>query len=491
MGAASFTSFPMPKNLRTFLKDMRRDYPNEVVSVTKVVNPANYDVTAIVKQLGAQKKFPVLIFDQPLNIHGQLTDMKLVMSAENTQKKVQVALALPPEMDRSEMANECLRREAAKIGPMIVSREAAPVKEVVRKGAEVDLYELPLLRHHEMDGGPYIDISSVAKDRNSGVYNVSYHRMEVKDRNRTGFLMTLQHMWRIFRAYEDANEECPVATVIGHHPAYQMGACYGGPFEISEYEVIGGYLREPLRLTPSETWGERLLVPADAEIVVEGALLPGKRMVEGPFGEVNGYLGVQGFQQSAVYEVRAITRRRGAMHVSILTPEGDKPWMDLAREGAYLRRCREAVPGVQAVCTSGRHALLNVFISMKKLSEGDPGRAAAAAMTWDWCKNVFVFDEDIDVYNPTEILWALATRVQPHRQVSIIPEIMRASLIDPSSDSQRKTSVMIVDATRPLDRPFSPVSKCPDGALARIRLEDYVPGEVLQHIPTDRTTYWA
>ena len=228
------------------------------------------------------------------------------------------------------------------------------------------------------------------------------------------------------------DEECPVATVIGHHPAYQMGACYGGPFEISEYEIIGGYLQEPLRLTPSETWGERLLVPADAEIVIEGALLPGKRMVEGPFGEVNGYLGVQGFQQSAHYEVRAITRRRGAMHTSILTPEGDKPWMDLAREGAYLRRCREAVPSVQAVCASGRHALLNVFISMKKMSEGDPGRAAAAALTWDWAKNVFVFDEDIDVYNPTEILWALATRVQPHRQISIIPEIMRGSLIDPS-----------------------------------------------------------
>jgi UbiD family decarboxylase len=298
-------------------------------------------------------------------------------------------------------------------------------------------------------------------------------------------------MWRIFRCYEEANEECPVATVIGHHPAYQMGACYGGRFEISEYDIIGGYLQEPLRLTPSETWGERLLIPADAEIVIEGALLPGRRMVEGPFGEVNGYMGAQEFQQSAFYEVRALTHRRGAMHESIITPEGDKPWMDLAREGAYLRRCREAVPGVQAVCTSGRHALLNVFISMKKMSEGDPGRAAAAALTWDWAKNVFIFDDDIDVYNPTEILWALATRVQPHRQIMIVPEIMRGSLVDPSMTDARKTSVMIVDATRPLDRPFSPVSKCPDEAMRRIDLRDYVAGEVIERIPADLTTYWA
>ena len=128
--------------------------------------------------------------------------------------------------------------------------------------------------------------------------------------------------------------------------------------------------------------------------------------------------------------------------------------MDLAREGAYLRRAREAVPNVLAVCASGRHALLNVFISMKKMSEGDPGRAAAAVLTWDWCKNVFVFDEDINVYDPTEILWAIATRVQPHLQVSIIKEIMRGSLIDPSMVDARKTSAMIVDATKPLDRPF-------------------------------------
>ncbi len=228
------------KSLRTFIADMRRAYPSEVVSIAKTVNPLTYDVTAIVKQLGALKKFPVLVFEQPLNAHGSANDMKLVMSAENSQKKIQVALGIPAETDRAEMARECLRREAAKIGPVIVRKDAAPVKEIIQTGALVDLCELPLLRHHEMDGGPYIDMSSVARDRGSGVYNCSYHRMEIKDRNHTGFLMTLQHMWRIFRGYEEANEECPIATVIGHHPAYQMGACYGGPFEVSEYEIIGG-----------------------------------------------------------------------------------------------------------------------------------------------------------------------------------------------------------------------------------------------------------
>ena len=124
------------------------------------------------------------------------------------------------------------------------------------------------------------------------------------------------------------------------------------------------------------------------------------------------------------------------MHTSILTPEGDKPWMDLAREGAYLRRAREAVPNVLAVCTSGRHALLNVFISMKKLSEGDPGRAAAAVLTWDWCKNVFVFDEDINVYDPTEILWARRDP-GPAAPASVDHQRNHARQLDRSVDGRR------------------------------------------------------
>ena len=128
---------------------------------------------------------------------------------------------------------------------------------------------------------------------------------------------------------------------------------------------------------------------------------------------------------------------------------------------------------------------------MKKRSVGDPGRAEAAAGTFDHDLTVFVFDDDIDVYDPTDVLWAVATRVQPHRQVSIMPPLFRGNILDPSLEDEIKTSCRIIDATRPLDRPFSPVSKYPDEAMARIKLEDYVPGEILQHIPVARTTYWA
>lgn len=482
----------MPKSLRTFLEDCRSEIPNEIVHIAKEVDPAHYDVTAIIKHLGAQKKFPILVFEHPLNLHGQPSgDFKLVMNCEISQRKTQIALGVPKELSRAQMADVCLEREEHRILPTVVDKKQAPVKEVVKVGKDVDMFALPVMRHHYMDGGPYIVLSTITKDRKSGIYNCSYHRMEVKSKNMTALYASPRHLWKIFRDHEDNNLECPVATVLGHHPAYHMGACYSGPFEVSEYDVIGGYLQEPLRLTASETWGEDFLIPADAEIVIEGVLKPGKRIVEGPFGEAPGYLGPQRYTTCVEYHVRAINYRKGGMYQSVITPEGDKPWMDLPREGAYLRRCREAIPGVTAVCKFGRHAHYNVFIAMKKMSEGDPGRAAAAALTFDHTKNVFVFDDDIDVFNPTEILWALATRVQPHQQVSILKPLFRGNYLDPSLLDEIKTSGMIVDATRPLDRPFSPVSKCPEDAMERVKLEDYIPGEILQHIPIDRTTYWC
>jgi 2,5-furandicarboxylate decarboxylase 1 len=481
----------MAKDLRTFIADCQRELPGEVIHIKKEVNPANYDVTAIIKHLGAQKKFPIIIFDNPLNLNGKVGPIKLTMNCEISQGKTQIALGMAKDASRPKMAEKCLEMEEHRIPPSIVDKKQAPVKENIMVGKDVDLYQIPIMRHHEMDGGPYIVLSTITKDRKSGIYNCSYHRMEVKSKNSTALYASPRHLWKIYKDYEENNMEMPVATVLGHHPAYHMGACYSGPFEVSEYDVIGGYLGEPLRLVASETFGEDLLIPADAEIVIEGVLKPGKRVVEGPFGEAPGYLGPQRYTTCVDYEVRAINYRNGAMYQSVITPEGDKPWMDLPREGAYLRRCREAVPGVTAVCKQGRHAHYNVFISMNKMSEGDPGRAAAAALTFDHTKNVFVFDDDIDVFNPTDILWAVATRVQPHKQISILQPLFRGNFLDPSLLDEIKTSGMIVDATKPLDRPFSPVSKCPDEAMARIKLEEYVPGEVLQHIPMDRTTYWA
>jgi len=484
----------MPKSLRTFMEDVKNKLPGEFITITEEVNPADFEVTAIIKKLDELKKFPVILFENVLNLHGKRSEVRVLMNEAISQNKVQVSLDLPFTTDRVQIAEKCLELEERRVKPIVISQSDAPVNEVVQLGDDVDLYDLPILRHHYMDGGPYIVMPTVVKDKDSGIYNTSYHRMEIKNPKLTALYSSPRHLWKIFRDYEDRDEPCPAATVIGHHPAFNMGAAYKGPFSVDEYDIIGGYLNEPLRLVPSETFGKELLVPADAEIIVEGVLVPHERITEGPFGEAPGYQGPQRYDNSLKFEITAITRRKDAIHVSIITPEGDKPWMDMAREGAYLRRVREAVPTVKAVCKGGRHAHYNIFISMKKMAEGDPGRAAAAALTFDHTKNVFVFDEDIDVFNPTDILWALATRVQPYQQISIIKPILRGNMLDPSlqvTQEDIKTSGMIVDATRPFGKPYSPVTKCPDDVMKRIELKKFISEEVLNKIPLDRTSYWA
>ena len=249
----------MAKDLRTFIADCERQLPGEVIHITKEVNPANYDVTAIIKHLGAQKKFPIIIFDNPLNLNGKVGPIKLTMNCEISQGKTQIALGMPRKATRPQMAEKCLEMEEHRVPPTIISRKDAPIKQNTMVGDKVDLYQIPIMRHHEMDGGPYIVLSTITKDRKSGIYNLSYHRMEVKSKNSTALYASPRHLWKIFKDYEDNNMEMPVATVLGHHPAFHMGACYSGPFEVSEYDVIGGYMGEPLRLVASETFGDDLL----------------------------------------------------------------------------------------------------------------------------------------------------------------------------------------------------------------------------------------
>ena len=107
------------------------------------------------------------------------------MNCEISQGKTQIALGMPRSATRPQMAEKCLEMEEHRLQPTIVGKKDAPVKENTMVGKDVDLYQIPIMRHHEMDGGPYIVLSTITKDRKSGIYNLSYHRMEVKSKNST------------------------------------------------------------------------------------------------------------------------------------------------------------------------------------------------------------------------------------------------------------------------------------------------------------------
>src|SRR5215475_11572022 len=142
----------MPKSLRTFIEDCQRELPGEVIHITKEVDPANYDVTAIIKHLGAQKKFPIIIFDNPLNLNGKVGPIKLTMNCEISQGKTQIALGMPRNALRPEMAETCLEMEEHRITPTIVDKKNVSVNKTSMTGKKVHLYEMPIMRHHEMHG---------------------------------------------------------------------------------------------------------------------------------------------------------------------------------------------------------------------------------------------------------------------------------------------------------------------------------------------------
>src|SRR3954452_13982888 len=154
-------SWRMPKSLGTYLANLEQRLPGDLVIVDREVDPGNYDCTAIVKHLAALKKFPAVLFERARGLDGRVSDVRLLLSAESTQGKVQVALGMPPGTTRGEMGDECLQRESSPIPPTIVKADQAPVKEVVRRGEVASLFALPLMRHHDLDSGPYILMVSV------------------------------------------------------------------------------------------------------------------------------------------------------------------------------------------------------------------------------------------------------------------------------------------------------------------------------------------
>jgi UbiD family decarboxylase len=441
----------------------------EVVIVEEEVNPDTFDVTAVLRHLEIADRYPLVMFRRPLALNGTVSAFPLVTNIFASRERCAVALGLPPEQGHLALSLEYAVREAKRVQPVAVPVADAPVKEVVCRGDAADLRKFPVVRHHEMDLGPYIDMIPIMRDPVTGAYNACFQRTMYKGPRKLGLHMSPRHNWEIVRRNEEQNRPTPVAIVLGHHPAFSLGALNVAPFDTDDYEVIGAVMGEALRVTPSETWGEDFWVPADAEIVVEGEVLPKVREVEAPFGEFTGYYGPQ--RNRWVIDVKAITHRKDAFYQNIFTGHRDTAILgQIPKEGNLYNRIKAMVPTVRAVCLPisgcGR---FHCYISIDKKTDGESKQAALIALGQiDFLKTVVVVDSDIDPFNEEEVLWAVATRVQADDDVDIIKNV-KGNVLDPSLKGEILTAKMIVDATRPLDRPFAERIRVPDEALARTR----------------------
>jgi UbiD family decarboxylase len=470
-------------SLRRFVDALEGAEPREVVRVPRLVDPARYEVTAVLKHLENRGMFPLVRFDQTRNLHGDPSAFPLLSNIYASRERCARALGLPPSQAGMELSIEYARRLKAPRAPIRIEGHEAPVKDVVRRGDECDLRDFPIVRHHEMDPAPYLDMTPVMRHPD-GFYNVAFLRNMYKEPRKLGIHMSPRHNWQIFRAFESRGEATPVVVVASHHPAFYLGALNVEAFGTDDYAVIGGIAGTPLRLTPSETWGEAFLVPADAELVIEGEIPAGAREVEGPFGEFTGYYGPQ--RVRPVINVTAITHRRDAILQHTFVGHRDN-WVlgGIPKEGAVFNTIRGIVPTVRGVhfAPSGS-CRFNCYISIDKRVQGETKQAALAAFgAVDFVKNVIVVDADIDPFNEQEVMFAVATRTQAREAVDIIKNV-KGNTLDPSQMDDIMTDKLLIDATMPVGRAFPARVRVPEAALAAFPLEEYVDAATLASLPT-------
>jgi 2,5-furandicarboxylate decarboxylase 1 len=478
----------MPKDLRSYLDLLEKTLPHELLRIDKPVDPAGYGVTALLQQLEDRRLFPTVLFSNPLNLQGGASLFPVIANLYSSRQKLALAMGLSPDDWKQTLSLKYSAAEKDLKRPIALGSAEAPVKEVTKVGAEVNLDVFPIVRHHAMDPAPYIVMGVGFKDPAEGFTNFALQRMMYRGPRELGLQMAHRHSWELCRRYGDLGRKAPVVVVVSHHPAFYLGALNVQPLGIDDYHVIGGVMGEPVRLAPSETWGKEIMVPADADLVLEGEVQFDRMETEGPFGEFTRYSGPQ--KLGWVIDVTAVTHRKKAIYQDVFVGHREN-WLmgGLPKEGDVYLAVKEVVPTVQSVCFAVSGACrFNCYISIDKKREGEPRLAAFAALeTVDYVKNVIVVDADVDPYNEEAVMWAVATRTQADRDLEVLKDVV-SSRLDPSLNTQQLGAKVIIDATAPLDRPFEELIRIPQTALEQYPLFEYVDETRLKAIQqlTDR-----
>jgi 2,5-furandicarboxylate decarboxylase 1 len=453
----------MAKDLRGFIAALETQSPQDLVRIKKPISP-RYEISAILTHLEKSKRSPLLCFD---NVEG--SKASVVINAQASRRLMALALECKPE----DLARTFSERQSKPVPPMEV--KDAPVHEIILLGAEADLTKIPILTHYDVNAAPYITAGIVvAADPETGVRNTSYNRLMMAGKQELRIFMAIgRHLWTLHNKLERRNEPLPVAVVIGVHPLFSLGAQAFTPADQDEYAIIGAMMGEPLRLVKAKT--VPVLVPADAEMIIEGRILPDVRRVEGPFGEFTGHAVSQDKRQ--VIEVTAITHRKNYIFQDVHAGYTEHKLMGaVPREAALLKAVRQTVPTIKEVCmpVSG-NCRFHAYISISKRTPGQAKNAICAAFAADMLlKHVVVVDDDIDVFDEEQVLWAVSNRFQADRDLVVIANA-QGSELDPSAGPGGVNAKMGLDATKPLTG-FPPELRVPDEVMKRIRLEDFLPG---------------
>lgn len=454
----------MTSSFRGYLQALREQ--DELLEISTPVDLRN--IAALVSQ--SEK---ALLFNRPKGY-----SIPVVSGLLQSRNRLAVATGVP----YGEIQQKLQEAMANPIEPKQI--ESPPVKETILKGAEVDLYQLPVPIFSTLDGAPTITAAVViAEDPEHGM-NAGMYRLMLKSKDMTAIdIVTPNNLRGIAERALSTKSALPISISIGTHPHEMIASTFKAPLGTNELTFAGGLSGAPLRLASGTT----IPVPciADAEIVLEGEIIPeGWTQPEGPFGEFTRLVG--GMHYNPRVKIHALMHRNDPVYYALHMP-WENIWMSAPiYEAAAWRVLGEA--GVKATAihlTPGGCCHWHVVAAIRK-RPGDGKNAIAALLSIADIKHVVVTDEDIDIFDPVEVEWALATRVQADRDTVILSNA-RSKPLDPSLPPTKgipTTAKMGIDATIPEDVPRERYQRIAYFEQEKVLLENYIRAPETDESPT-------
>jgi len=440
-------------DLREFLKFLEEH--GELLKTKKPVD-VKFEISSYIRKTSDQRG-PALFFENVKNF-----DMPVVGGIFATRERAFLAL----ETSSQDYVHKFQNALDHLLAPKLVSN--APCKDVIYTGNDVDLTRLPIPIFSEKDPAPFITLGlSISRDPKSGGKNTSIYRLQLKGRNRLGIMA--QHLVRQLVEAESLGKGLPIAIAIGTDPVIPLATQWMAPYGTDEMALAGALRGQPVEVVKAETVD--LEVPATAEIVIEGNVLPNIREQEGPFGEVSGYYTPA--NPKPLIEVSAITHRKNPIYQAALTgmPTTENHILkQLPLEATFYWMLKKEFPGVTAVHfpAAGTVGMISV-IAMKQAYECEARNVIATMFGSRRNKITIVVDDDVDIYDMEKVLWAIATRTQADEDIVIFPRLV-ATAMDPSVRKFRVGSSLGIDATKPFGQPFPEMVTVP--GADRVSLDD-------------------
>lgn len=403
-------------------------------------------------------KVPALLFDE---VSGYRPGYRICVNLFSSLKRLGITTGIRQTGSELEFIQAWREKwnSLSPIPPEVV--DTGPVLENVHTGNDINMWEFPVPKWHKHDGGRYIGTANltITRDPDEGWVNLGTYRVMVHDENKLAFYISPGKHGRIHRdKYFSRGEPCKVAISFGHDPLLFLMASNAFPFGQCEYDYAGAFKGEPVQVIKGPFTG--LPIPAHAEIAIEGEAYPDERLPEGPFGEWTGYY-ASDTRPEPVIHVKTVMHRDNPIICG--EPPMRPPTSDTLARGIMQAALiwdqmeRAGVPDIRGVRV---HEAARRFLIIVSIRQRYPGHSRQAALAAASChagaymgRYVVVVDDDIDIWNTDEVIWAIATRSDPERSIDILRHCW-SSPLDPIIEVERKgfSSRAIIDACRPWER---------------------------------------